>query len=580
MSLGIGDNFDYKGAKPLDNRIKYDTVSAMAGTADTTLYDGCIAYCVEDDKTYQWKSTNTSDPTLGKWREFVSGGDMSNYYTKSEVDTKVGKKEDKFRVETMPEPSLELTGKVVQYIGTTTENYKNGFFYECFTGVDGYVEFDQYVSIDFETFTEYLQTAIPSTYQTATHGTFTYIGDNVWKLTVLDASDNTLHEYQQYVPDWRAVGFTFISTPSSEGEAANFLYAYMEHDIKWIELEVQNNHLKTMPLPNSSYEDKVVKYIGETTGNFVKGETYQCVAEYTCDYTVNVENAIRGPGVAIMALVQYIVPTRFKEVRSVEVTDGSSSGKYTISCYNLTGSLLGELSSVVSSYFTAFGVQAINLSGHPQIYISNIRSNFYKWVLLEENRQAVTARPNMVEDRDMIGQYAIWDGSSNIAIPGTIVKFEESTTGEYNLKMTEVLKQPYKKISVNHTERSNITIWGKLTLGSRSISKEGITFIISCGRDTVGILQASGSASPYCKLHMLHQGIVGDTSDYIAITALKSKSATEIAFKIAGGGTVSVAQVSGGWNDFTYEKSTSDPTDENWTTAQIMVTTETVYTQS
>ena len=74
MSINIGDNISYQGAKPLDNRIKYDTVSAMAGTSDTTLYDGCIAYCVESDKTYQWKSTNTSDPTTGKWREFTTGG--------------------------------------------------------------------------------------------------------------------------------------------------------------------------------------------------------------------------------------------------------------------------------------------------------------------------------------------------------------------------------------------------------------------------------------------------------------------------------------------------------------------------
>lgn len=74
MALTLGDNFSYQGAKPLDGRLKYDTVANMKAVADATMYDGCLAYCVATDKTYQWKSTNTVDETTGKWREFSSGG--------------------------------------------------------------------------------------------------------------------------------------------------------------------------------------------------------------------------------------------------------------------------------------------------------------------------------------------------------------------------------------------------------------------------------------------------------------------------------------------------------------------------
>ena len=74
MALTIGDNFSYLGAKPLDGRIKYNTISAMVAMTADTLYDGIMAYCVEDGKEYQWKSTNDVDQTLGKWREFASGG--------------------------------------------------------------------------------------------------------------------------------------------------------------------------------------------------------------------------------------------------------------------------------------------------------------------------------------------------------------------------------------------------------------------------------------------------------------------------------------------------------------------------
>lgn len=71
MALIIGDNFSYLGAKPLDGRLSYATISAMAGMAASSLYDGIMAFCVETGKEYQWKSANTEDPTLGKWREFT-----------------------------------------------------------------------------------------------------------------------------------------------------------------------------------------------------------------------------------------------------------------------------------------------------------------------------------------------------------------------------------------------------------------------------------------------------------------------------------------------------------------------------
>lgn len=74
MALTLGDNFSYQGAKPLDARLKYDTLAAMKAVADATMYDGCMAYCSATDKTYQWKSTNTVDESTGKWREFSSGG--------------------------------------------------------------------------------------------------------------------------------------------------------------------------------------------------------------------------------------------------------------------------------------------------------------------------------------------------------------------------------------------------------------------------------------------------------------------------------------------------------------------------
>lgn len=74
MGISVADNFSYLGGKPLDGRIQYATLADMKAMADATLYEGCEAYCVETDKYYQWKSSNTVDASTGKWRERTGGG--------------------------------------------------------------------------------------------------------------------------------------------------------------------------------------------------------------------------------------------------------------------------------------------------------------------------------------------------------------------------------------------------------------------------------------------------------------------------------------------------------------------------
>ena len=74
MGISVADNFNYQATKPLDGRIEYATLSAMKAVADAVMYEGCLCYCKEDGKHYEWKSTNTVDPTTGKWREFSGGG--------------------------------------------------------------------------------------------------------------------------------------------------------------------------------------------------------------------------------------------------------------------------------------------------------------------------------------------------------------------------------------------------------------------------------------------------------------------------------------------------------------------------
>lgn len=91
MSISVADNFSYKGAKPLDGRLKYDTVANMVSTAVATLYDGCFAYVTGTKKYYTFDSSNDVDPTLGKWREYSGGGESDSSVVEGYLNATDGK---------------------------------------------------------------------------------------------------------------------------------------------------------------------------------------------------------------------------------------------------------------------------------------------------------------------------------------------------------------------------------------------------------------------------------------------------------------------------------------------------------
>ena len=74
MAISVADNFLYQGKKPLDARILFETISAMVNMPGAVLYDGCLGYVKADKKYYTYNSTNTTDASLGKWRELETGG--------------------------------------------------------------------------------------------------------------------------------------------------------------------------------------------------------------------------------------------------------------------------------------------------------------------------------------------------------------------------------------------------------------------------------------------------------------------------------------------------------------------------
>lgn len=74
MAYIVSDNFNLQSKAPNFVRDQFATVAAMKAFPETSLDEGHISYCVGDGKTYQYKSGNSVDATLGRWREFASGG--------------------------------------------------------------------------------------------------------------------------------------------------------------------------------------------------------------------------------------------------------------------------------------------------------------------------------------------------------------------------------------------------------------------------------------------------------------------------------------------------------------------------
>lgn len=92
----------------------YATLSEMVNEKVSELYDGCIAWCNEDLKYYQWLSTNEIISIFGRWRELEFGSEF-------QVDDP-----------TVDAGAEKYKEKIIQYIGAddTTHGFKRGYFYE------------------------------------------------------------------------------------------------------------------------------------------------------------------------------------------------------------------------------------------------------------------------------------------------------------------------------------------------------------------------------------------------------------------------------------------------------------------
>ena len=113
-----------KVASALKYRGAVATVAALPSSGQE---NGDSYYVQADGYMYAW-SSDYSD-----WQALGSATDMTNYYTKSEVDALLADMAVKFQYSVMPTADSTTVGRIIQYTGADTQDYKNGYWYK---GVD------------------------------------------------------------------------------------------------------------------------------------------------------------------------------------------------------------------------------------------------------------------------------------------------------------------------------------------------------------------------------------------------------------------------------------------------------------
>ena len=257
MALTLGDNFSYQGAKPLDARFKYDTAAAMKAVADSTIYDGCIAYCIETDKTYQWKSGNTVDDTLGKWREFSSGSGGG------------GTSEPIIINKTLTAAGWSNKQQTINFTGYDTD----------LGGVMGVPH--TATATQKEAYSEAIVNVVS---QSGT--SFTFSCENVPEIDL---------PVTLYAGGGGAGGGGSADFP--EGGTTGQVLAKAsndDNDVEWKTIDADKTQYTTMPTASADNLGQIVQYVGETTVTepiYMKGLFYKCVSDGESTPTYSWEQA-------------------------------------------------------------------------------------------------------------------------------------------------------------------------------------------------------------------------------------------------------------------------------------------------
>ena len=300
MGIQVGDNFDHKSKKPLDNRTSYATLEAMKAVIDANIYEGCEAYCVETDKYYKFKSTNTVDASTGKWREREGGGttDYSELNNKPSINdtelsgNKTASELGLANINDIPNKLSDLTNDA----GFITNTVNNLINYYLKTELYTKSEVDSIVTAIKNSRLEVVAT-LPTT-DIQTNVIYLVPSENPTTKNVKDEYVNL----DGTTSGWECIGSTlidlsnYVTIDDLNTALANYVTSA---NLATLLAEKQDKmQFSTMPTASEDYLGKTVQYVGRTTATYTHNYFYECVSdgEATPTYSWVVASVQDGSG--------------------------------------------------------------------------------------------------------------------------------------------------------------------------------------------------------------------------------------------------------------------------------------------
>lgn len=231
-SANFSGSLEVLAGAPIDARLVVNTKADLTANGSYPYsYVGMIVSVKDEGKAY---ILTAADPTLAtNWSPIEGSGG------------------DSIQVSVMPSADASNLGKIVEYVGSTTAEYTNGFFYEC--TYDGSVyKWEQKAVQECETIQ---LDAMPT------------------------ASVDRIGTIVQYT-----------GTTTSEYKKGYFYECVLDGaDYKWEEREVQRNEViqfSVMPIASADTDGAIVQYTGASTSDYTNGYFYECVADTSVNPTV------------------------------------------------------------------------------------------------------------------------------------------------------------------------------------------------------------------------------------------------------------------------------------------------------
>lgn len=248
-------------------------------------------------------------------------------YVDNSIETAINNL-DYIQVETLPVAGVDNLGKIYEYIGSTTANYTNGFFYKCVSDGESTPTYSwEEIPVQAQDDTKITHYSTMPTaevdyedeivqYIGADDAVNGFVNGYFYKCVEVEGSDPA--EYEWIPAPTQALGADTIvdvnSLPVSDIE--NVIYrttdavsgetSYFAGNATEVETEqlakyedIQFIQVDTMPTADSTTEGRIVEYIGATTSVapiYTHGFFYECVSDGAVTPTYSWEEVNFGDG--------------------------------------------------------------------------------------------------------------------------------------------------------------------------------------------------------------------------------------------------------------------------------------------